>query len=289
MSSHVDSAQGIISALNDTLADKNESNMFCTAFVGILNLASGVLEYCNAGHNAPVIACGGEKAGVLDVVPNLPLGLFEGFEYQGQSCTLKKGSSLLLYTDGITEAENVEKELYSDDRMLELIGGCASKGASDICESLVADVDKHSNGAQQSDDITLLCLKYMQVVDKELVMFNRVSEIDKLPAFIEEVVSEGGLPAELVFNFNLALEEAVSNVILYAYPKDEEHSLSLRARIAQGTITFVLSDSGKPFDPTVVKDADVSLSAQERGIGGLGIFLVRQIMDLNILTLKKLI
>lgn len=133
---------------------------------------------------------------------------------------------------------------------------------------------------------------------KELILRNKREDISLLAPFIEEFASQAGVPEELVFSFNLALEEAVSNVILYAYPPDEEHTATLVACREGNRITFILSDTGKEFDPTAVPEADITLSAEEREIGGLGIFLVKQIMDTveyqrsgdkNILTLKKLI
>jgi anti-sigma regulatory factor (Ser/Thr protein kinase) len=107
---------------------------------------------------------------------------------------------------------------------------------------------------------------------------------------------ELNLSPELVFNLNLVLEEAVSNVILYAYPKEEHQEIVLTAKISDKSLIFVLTDSGKEFDPTQAPDADVTLSAEEREIGGLGIFLIRQIMNKveyqriegkNVLTLGK--
>ena len=133
-------------------------------------------------------------------------------------------------------------------------------------------------------------------MEKVLVIENEVSEIEKVAQFIEELGKEDALAPDLVFQLNLALEEAVSNVILYAYPQGERHTISLAASAEQGWLVFVLSDTGREFDPTLVADADVTLSAEEREIGGLGIFLVKQIMDTveyrriedkNILTLKK--
>jgi anti-sigma regulatory factor (Ser/Thr protein kinase) len=135
-------------------------------------------------------------------------------------------------------------------------------------------------------------------MEKELILYNRREEISQLASFIEEFVSQAGLAEELVFSFNLALEEAVSNIILYAYPPDEEHTLSLKARRDGNIVTFILGDTGKEFDPTSVPVADINLGAEEREIGGLGIFLIGQIMDYveyqrienkNILTLKKMV
>lgn len=133
-------------------------------------------------------------------------------------------------------------------------------------------------------------------MEKKLVLKNEISEINKLAIFIEEVGEELNLPSELVFNLNLVLEEAVSNVILYAYPKEEHQEILLTARKSDKNLIFILTDSGKEFDPTQAPDADITLSAEEREIGGLGIFLIRQIMNevayqriegKNVLTLSK--
>ena len=133
-------------------------------------------------------------------------------------------------------------------------------------------------------------------MEKKLILQNEVAEISKLAIFIEELGEEFGLSPELVFNLNLVLEEAVSNVILYAYPKEEHQTISLIARKKDNQLIFVLTDSGKEFDPTQAPDADITLSAEDRPIGGLVIFFIRQIMNTveyqriegkNVLTLGK--
>ena len=106
-----------------------------------------------------------------------------------------------------------------------------------------------------------------------------IDEINKLALFIEELGETLNLIPELVFNLNIVLEEAVSNVIFYAYPKEEHQEIVLTAKKSDKSLIFVLTDSGKEFDPTQAPDADVTLSAEEREIGGLGIFLIRQIMN----------
>ena len=133
-------------------------------------------------------------------------------------------------------------------------------------------------------------------MEKKLVIKNDISEISKLTIFIDELSEELDFTPELNFNLNLVLEEAVSNVILYAYSKEVQKEITLLANISDNNLIFVLTDSGKEFDPTKVPDADVTLSAEEREIGGLGIFLIRQIMDTveyqridgkNVLTMRK--
>lgn len=133
-------------------------------------------------------------------------------------------------------------------------------------------------------------------MEKSILLKNDISEISRIAGFVEALGEELSWTPDLVFNLNLVLEEAVTNIIMYAYPKDEHENIYLSAQLHQGSIVFVLTDTGKAFDPTQAPDADISLDADDRPIGGLGIFLIRQIMNevsyqriegKNVLTLEK--
>lgn len=160
VSAHFQTPAEIVTALNDALAESNESNMFCTFFIGILDLESGHLQYCNAGHNAPVILSPSGEVKFMEVEANLPLGLFGGFPYEGQECDIVKGTSIFLYTDGVTEAEDMAKVLYSDERLLDLLGKQGENTTQMIVDDVLNDINKHVNGAEQSDDITIMCVRY---------------------------------------------------------------------------------------------------------------------------------
>ena len=133
-------------------------------------------------------------------------------------------------------------------------------------------------------------------MEKSIILTNDISEISKLNEFVEAIGNEFSLSPEVIFNVNLVLEEAVVNVINYAYPKEEHERIFLSAKLQNDSIVLMLTDTGKEFDPTLAPEADVTLSAEDRQIGGLGIFLIRQIMNevkyerlegKNILTLEK--
>ena len=133
-------------------------------------------------------------------------------------------------------------------------------------------------------------------MEKSIILANDISEITRLYEFIEEMGNDFSLSPDIVFNLNLVLEEAVVNVINYAYPKEDHQYIYLSATMKDGSIVLVLTDTGKEFDPTAAPEADITLSADERQIGGLGIFLIRQIMNevkyeriegKNVLTLEK--
>lgn len=116
-------------------------------------------------------------------------------------------------------------------------------------------------------------------MEKEIKISNNLDEISILATFIEELGEELSLSAETTMNINLALEEAVANIIMYAYPPQEQHNILLRVTSTKKQLIFLLTDKGASFDPTQVEEVDITLTIEERPIGGLGIFLIRSIMN----------
>ena len=159
VASHLDTPEEIMMSLNNSLSDGNESNMFCTAFLGMLDLRTGTLRYCNAGHNAPLVIEADGRISTMDVVPNLPLGLFSDFLYQGQVAKIDKGTMLYLFTDGVNEAENNDNEQFGDERLLSLLRNNRSLDPRELVGVTFAAVQRHADGANQSDDITVMCIK----------------------------------------------------------------------------------------------------------------------------------
>ena len=160
VASHLNKPEEIMTSLNNSLSDGNESNMFCTAFLGIFDLKTGKLDYCNAGHNPPLFIEQNGNVSAMKVIPNLPLGLISGFPYQGQETTLEKDSMLYMFTDGVNEAENDEKEQFGDDRLMEFLKTKSESEPKTIIEDTLFEIKKHVAGANQSDDITVMCIKY---------------------------------------------------------------------------------------------------------------------------------
>ncbi len=290
LSAHEDRPERIVGQMNDSMADSNENNMFVTFLLGVLDLSNGHLAYCNAGHNAPVMLT--DKKAPLPVESNIPLGVLTGFEFIGQETKLRDDDAIFLYTDGLTEAENAAHELFGEERMYEVLG--TRRRSSEHLEAIKAAVSAFVGDAPQSDDLTMLFIHFFS--KRHLTLENDIKEIEKLSAFVEAIGEERGLDPGLVSGINLALEEAATNVIMYAYPKETAGALDVDAVLGLDSLEFTLTDGGVPFDPTAAPEADVTLSAEERGIGGLGIFLVRKIMDSvtytrrdgkNILTMTK--
>ena len=302
ITAHEEDPSVIVHKINRALCDQNDQNMFLTLFLGVLDCRTGELAFCNAGHNAPVMVRGlvNERMSELEVKANLPLGIEPEFVFQAQKLPMSKNDLLFIYTDGLTEAENKKHEQYGDARMMKHLADCraliADLSPRRVVEEMQADVARFVDGAQQSDDLTMLAIRYQQ---DAIIMRNDIQQIPTLAEWIDSL----GIPEELNMPVNLALEEAVSNVMLYAYPDVKNGQVLVefvRSQIAgdeaQEQIIFTITDSGIPFDPTQQPPADISLSAEERAIGGLGIHLVMQLMDevkyervddKNVLTLVK--
>ena len=295
MSAHEDSPAKIVASMNDSMSETNESNMFVTFFCGVLDLNAGHLRYCNAGHNPPMILT--DAIRILPVKPNLSLGILKGMEYVEQETDFNYDDALFLYTDGLSEAENAAHEQFGEARIETALHG--RKSSDEHMKNIEHQVSLFVGEAPQSDDLTMLFIHYLGNTNTHphhLTLHNDIEQIASLPEFVEAVAGEAQLDHEAIFNLNLALEEAVSNVIMYAYPEGMDGEVDIEGKVDGKLVSFVITDSGKPFDPTAKEDVNINATMDERPIGGLGIHLVRTIMDTiryerkgekNILTITK--
>ena len=150
----------ICTRMNDALSGEDNANgMFVTFFLGLIDLKTGHLSFCNAGHNPPVIGGGEHHGDFIEMIPNAPIGLFPGLDYEGEEIGSIKGRSLFIYTDGLNEAENRELEQFGDDRLLDILHTINFDTAQHVIEILAAEVEKHRNGAEPNDDLTMMCLR----------------------------------------------------------------------------------------------------------------------------------
>ena len=283
-STHESNPGRIVAHINDAISDGNDTNMFVTFFLGILDLNDGHLRYCNAGHNAPLLLTEGDSR-PIDVQPNVPLGVMEGLKFATQERTIPQGSTLFLFTDGLTEAEDIRHELFGDQRLEDATRQIAPLSAREQVESVIESVREHVVDAPQSDDLTILCIKFLGYPggskDRRLTLQNDIRQIPQLADFIEDIAGETGISQALAMSLNLALEEAVANAIMYSYPEGTEGLVEVEALLRDKSIHFVVSDTGRPFDPTQTDDEldDINQLIDDRTTNALGITLVRNIMD----------
>ena len=150
----------ICTRMNDALSgDDNENGMFVTFFLGLIDLTTGRLDFCNAGHNPPVIGGDADGGHFIDILPNAPIGLWQGLEYKGEMIESIKGKPLFIYTDGLNEAENREQEQLGDNRLLDILRNTNFENARQVIETLTAAVEQHRNGAMPNDDLTMMCIR----------------------------------------------------------------------------------------------------------------------------------
>ena len=285
VSAHESNPARIMQSLNETACQRNEQNMFVTMFIGVLDLPTGRLRYCNAGHDQPFVI--GQETKQLPAKPHLPLGVMDNMIYTTQETVLQSGESIFLYTDGLTEAMNERHELFGTKRVEKGLQDCI-KNEAVVSKELIRTLTNRVNGfvddAEQSDDLTMLAIQYTPhekplIFSETLILINKVSEITKLNAFVKSATTALNIENELANRIKLAVEEAVTNIIDYAYPVDTEGTISVTIEADKGCIRFIITDSGAEFDPTSVSKADTTLTVDDRPIGGLGVFLVRNLMD----------
>ncbi len=299
LSQKSESPSAILKALNQELCRGNDSNMFVTFFAGCLDLYTGKLHYANAGHDRPYLLT--DSVEMLLAKSNLPLGVFPDTEFGDQEIVLSSGTMLFLYTDGLTEAKNSNREAFGRSRVHEALTACLADGnmtPESLVHAVSGEAHRFAGEAPQSDDLTMLLIRFMpgELLKDQITLVNDREEVEKLGAFVKDFCLKLEIDRKTASHLRLALEEAVVNVINYAYPKGEKGSIDIYADSNRKEVRFTIVDSGSPFDPTAAISADTTLDAQNRPIGGLGILLTRKLTDSvsycrkgdkNVLTLTK--
>ena len=152
----------ICTHINDALSgEDNEAGMFVTMFMGLVDLKTGHLDFCNAGHNPPVLVESG-KAEFIEMLPNAPIGLWPGMQYEGEELQSIMGMPLFVYSDGLNEAENRQQEQFSDERLVEILEKTPFESSKQMIELLSTEVEKHRDGAEPNDDLTMLCVRVLR-------------------------------------------------------------------------------------------------------------------------------
>ena len=286
---------------NGKLCENNESGMFVTVWMGMLDLATGNLKYANAGHNPPLVIHKNGEGEYLRTRAGFVLGGMEGVRYRINEMTLDPGDRIFLYTDGVTEATNAEEELYGEERLIAFMNQNRTVEAKKLLVALKADIDEFVGEAPQFDDITMLMLDYKKD-DVGGNVCERVFPADDTAlrdvlGFVEETLESAGCPMKVTMALCVAIEEVFVNVAHYAYG-DGKGDVKLAISLSENdsTVIFRMSDKGTPFDPLKRPDPDITLPVEEKEIGGLGIFITKKTMDTvsyaykngeNILTMTK--
>ena len=289
----------IFTKANEKLCENNESGMFVTAWMGILDLTTGNVKYANAGHNPPLLKRADGSFEYLRTRAGFVLAGMEGVRYRMGELTLCPGDRLFLYTDGVPEATNVENKLYGEDRLLSFMNRNASAEATELLPALKANIDEFVGEAPQFDDITMLMFDYKLKANDmtEKTFPAKIEALSEVLGFVEQTLESCDCPLKTQTAICVAIEEVFVNVAHYAYGDGEgDMRLGIGFDKESRTVTFRMADKGVPFDPLKKPDPDITLSAADREIGGLGIFITKKTMDTvtyayesgeNILTMIK--
>jgi sigma-B regulation protein RsbU (phosphoserine phosphatase) len=284
-------AREIVQDINSDLCMENKKAMFVTFFMGLLDLRTGELEYCNAGHNYPYILRENGKLICMDETHGVPLGIALNRPYGHSKVTFNSNDRLVLFTDGVTEAMNRENELYGEENLENLLTGpCKGLAVKETTSCILDDVAKFTEGAEQSDDITLLVLSFRQndqnITPQPMLKFkmtikNNLDELERLNAFLEKTANEWGISRELMFELNMVVEEVVSNIIRHGYKENKvEDEILLEMAFNESEITIRITDHSIEFNPLKVPPpVDLDKPARERKVGGLGVYFIREMLD----------
>ena len=274
----------IFTLANEKLCENNESGMFVTAWMGLLDIKSGKLQYSNAGHNPPVIKHSNGTIEYLKSRAGFVLAGMEGVRYRVNELQLERGDRIFLYTDGVTEATDNDNKLYGEDRLLEFMINNIELEGTELLPSLKADIDKFVGTAPQFDDITMLVFDYKEkeggVSMRSKIFHAKTDALDDVIGFVEQSLEEFECSMKNSMAICVAIEEVFVNVAHYAYGEGEgDACFDINFNHESREVTFVMKDKGIPFDPLQKADPDITLSAEERTIGGLGIFITKKTMD----------
>jgi len=295
--------------VNNILCENNEADMFVTAFMGYLDIPTGTFTYVNAGHNPPLLRRMGKEYEWLTAKPGFVLAGLEDMKYKQYEITLDAGDELFLYTDGVTEAVNKKNDLFSDPKLLEVANAYAGQPLKDFTVSIKTEIDKFADGAEQADDITMCVLRISESTGvvageneggsmNELFVEAKIENMDTVQSFISSRLEN--CPMKVQTQIAIAVDEVFSNIANYAYVSDDTGNPgtgSVVVRVCVGDeVKIEFEDNGKAYNPLDKEDPDITLGIDEREVGGLGIFMVKNIMDnvryehkdgKNILTLWK--
>lgn len=296
----------ILSMVNNQLCGANDLNMFVTVWIGILTISTGELVTSNAGHEYPALMRAGGEFELIKGRHSPPIGCVEDINYKIRTFKLNPGDIIYIYTDGVTDANNTDRKLFGEARLLEALNLPGDKDVVSINRRIKDCLNSYMEGAEQFDDITMLCLKYNGVNAKEEPEINDmkqlkvnadISELDNVLAFADTILEEVECPTKAQMQIDIAIEEMFVNIAHYAYPEGQgQATILIDADTEAKSVAITFEDEGIPYDPLKNEDPDITLSADDRPIGGLGIFMVKKSMDdmtyeykdgKNRLTIKK--
>jgi sigma-B regulation protein RsbU (phosphoserine phosphatase) len=272
--------KNVLESVNNKLCENNEADMFVTVFMGFYNIPSGKFVYVNAGHNPPLIKKHGSGYDFLETEPGYVLAWMKDAQYKEKEIFIEPDDVLYLYTDGVTEAMNRKKELFGEGRLLAALNANRDSRPDELLSAVKREVDQFADGAEQADDITMLAIKingalYSSV--QKLKIEAKTENLNDVMRFISAELEKLEYPPDLKNEICIAVEEIFVNIVDYAYNPDSGN-VDISISTKEKTVVK-FEDTGRPYNPLEQASPDLEKPLLEREIGGLGVFMVKKIMD----------
>jgi len=277
---------------NKELYETNTQGLFLTAFAAVLNTATGEAEFNNAGHNPPLLRHKDGSYEFLKLEPNLPLGVLENMEFQIYNTKFEEDDILFSYTDGVTEALNDKGAMYGENRLIEFLNKNKNENnVQELVTKMQTELKEFANQFEQSDDITILAFNYKSHSVNNINNINKyknealISNCTDFFEWLNNSVKSWNLNETLMNKINICAEEIFLNTASYAYP-EEKGTIEASIYRENDKIILKFEDSGIPYNPLEKPDPDITLSIEERQLGGLGIFMVKETAE-NVIYERK--
>ena len=266
----------VFATANKKLCENNDAGMFVTAWMGILDLKTGRLKFVNAGHNPPLVRQADGKFAYLKARSGMVLAGMDGIKYRQNELQLTPGDQIFLYTDGVTEATDKNNQLYGEERLLETVNRNIVMDTRKLCEAVKSDVDQFVGEAPQFDDITMLSveIQYIRGENSITVIADDKSMIP-VSEFAKSLTEKLAVVPKVANKVSIAVDEIYSNIINYSGAE----LATISYEIKDGRLYITFTDDGIPYNPLEAEEPDITLSAEERKIGGLGIFMVKKMTE----------
>lgn len=287
------SPKNILEKVNKELCENNDAQMFVTTWIGIVELSTGVLRAANAGHEYPVIKRADGEFELHKDKHGLVLAGMDMAKYREYELQLNKGDMLYVYTDGVPEATNSDNELYGTDRMLNVLNRNKNVSLKTLLGEVRKDIDAFVGDAPQFDDITMMAFSLDNIGRSyDITVTPDEDSIAKVEGFVESKLKEAKISDKIIMKINIVTDEVYSNIVRCSKAK----KAIIRCVVSSDYVKLVFEDDGIEYNPLENPDPDITLSAEDRQVGGLGIFIVKKAMDelnyeykdgKNILSLNK--
>jgi sigma-B regulation protein RsbU (phosphoserine phosphatase) len=259
--------------------------MFVTLFLGVCNVKSGEFTYTNAGHNPPYIKRANGEIECVDQLHGPIAGAMGEVSYKQDKLGLQKGDLLYMFTDGVSEAMDIDANLFGEQRIIDYLSGMGSNEPRLAVGGIGESVEKFAGIAPQSDDITALAMRFDQAADQvntasiDLTITNELSEVSGVVGAFELFSEESGIPMSVATKFSLVIDDLLSNIVFYAFPTGGEHQIRICVEKTDDRVLLTVEDDGVAFNPFSQAEVNTDQPLEDREIGGLGIHLIKNIMD----------